>query len=477
MQTDSQPQNSKPLPRRKKGVKMTPVMWLLLAAFLLAALLTAALTFMVVREYVISTGGPLADLPFFKPAQTQAPALNSSAPLQPSSGPTPEPWNGSERVNILVMGLDYRDWEGGGPSRTDTMILFTIDPVTHSAGMLSIPRDLWVNIPGFDYGKINTAYYLGELYQLEGGGPGLAMKTVENLLGIQINYYAQVDFAAFEKLVDLIGGIDLDISEEISVDPIGPNNTVVLDPGTHHVDGAVALAYARNRDTIGSDFDRSQRQQQVILAIRKRVLDFNMMTEMVRRAPQIYQELAAGIHTNLSLDDAIRLGWLAAQIPSEGIKKSAIGPNEVTISVSPDGLDILLPDTDAIRALRDDLFTASGPIKPQAQATAVVDVEALAAQENARISVLNATKTVGLAANTTDFLQANGVTVAETGNAQEIAEKTAIIDYSGKPYTTQLLVKIMKLDPSQIYSRYDPNSQVDIAILLGNDWVDKLPSP
>lgn len=96
----------------------------------------------------------------------------------------PPPWDGASRVTILVIGLDYRDWiTEQTASRSDTMILLTIDPVTKTAGMLSIPRDMWVNIPGFSYNKINTAFYLGELYHLPGGGPGMAMKTAENFLG------------------------------------------------------------------------------------------------------------------------------------------------------------------------------------------------------------------------------------------------------------------------------------------------------
>ena len=116
------------------------------------------------------------------------------------------------------MGLDYRDWVSGeGPSRTDTMILFSLDPLTLTAGMLNIPRDLWVNIPGYGYGKINTAYYLGEANQLPGGGTGLAVKTVEQFLGVPINYYAQIDFSAFERFIDLIGGIELNIEHEIKI--------------------------------------------------------------------------------------------------------------------------------------------------------------------------------------------------------------------------------------------------------------------
>ena len=104
-------------------------------------------------------------------------------PVGEAGFPMPEPWDGISRVNLLFMGLDFRDWEAGEIPRTDTMILFTLDPLNRTAGIVSIPRDLWVNVPGFDYYKINTAYYLGEAYKMPGGGPETARKTVEELLG------------------------------------------------------------------------------------------------------------------------------------------------------------------------------------------------------------------------------------------------------------------------------------------------------
>jgi hypothetical protein len=161
-------------------------------------------------------------------------------------------------------------------------------------------------------------------------------------------------------------------------------------------------------------------------------------------------------------------------VPREAIHQGAIGPDQVTISVSPDGLDILLPDTDLIRQLRDELFTATGPVKPVITAT---ELKELVKAEAARISVLNATYTIGLAAETTEFLTANGVNVAETGNAQKITSQTSIIDYSGKPNTTQFILQVMQLDASHIYSQYDPNSNVDIVILLGEDWAQTNPMP
>lgn len=185
-------------------------------------------------------------------------ALDINGTPAPTPMPTqsvdtaPQPWDGASRVTVLVMGLDYRDWEAGdGPPRTDTMILLTIDPLTKTAGILNVPRDLWVNIPGFDYGRINTAYPLGIAYDVPGGGPQQAMDTVESLLGVPIDYYAIIDFGAFEKFIDELGGINVTVSSDISVDPIGKGNTVYLKPGNYLLNGPTALAYARARHTDG----------------------------------------------------------------------------------------------------------------------------------------------------------------------------------------------------------------------------------
>jgi LCP family protein required for cell wall assembly len=148
------------------------------------------------------------------------------------------------------------------------MILFTVDPQTKTAGMLSIPRDLWVNIPGFGFSRINTAYASGEGNQLPGGGPGLAMKTVEQVIGVPIQYYGQIDFHAFEEAIDAIGGLYICIPEKVRIDPIGDKKPRNLKPGCQNLWGYEVLAYARNRYTQEGDVDRSKRQQLVIMALR-----------------------------------------------------------------------------------------------------------------------------------------------------------------------------------------------------------------
>jgi polyisoprenyl-teichoic acid--peptidoglycan teichoic acid transferase len=466
--------------RRRRTLQFTPLMWALLVVFMIAACITAYLTFAAVREVVsaqfkprevpevsLSGGTPEAAVPIS--------LLSINTPLQPATGPTPQAWDGANRVTVLLMGLDFRDWEGEGPSRTDTMMLFTLDPVSRTAGMLSIPRDLWVFIPEFGYGKINTAHYLGDMYDIPGGGPGLAMQTVEQFLGVPINYYVRLDFSAFERFIDQIGGVEINVPEEITVDPLGPGNTVTLEPGLQVLDGPTALAYARNRDTAGGDFDRAQRQQQVILAIRSRILNLEMLPTLIEDAPEMYQELASGIMTNLTIQEIIQLAWLAQQIPEDNIRSGAIGPNEVTFSVSPDGLDILQPDPDAIRKVRDQVFAINSAIGPTAAAGG--NPQELALAENPRISVLNATNQPGLAAETSDFLKSKELNITLTGNATEISPGTVIIDYTGKPYTVQYLVDLMGIQSDNIYSRYDPNSEIDVAILLGEDWAANNPMP
>ncbi|MGB9898859.1 LCP family protein, partial [Thermanaerothrix sp.] len=238
-------------PRRFHLDRLTLIV---LIVFIILAMVTGWTAFSLARNLFRSwTMTNLGGVPV-GPTAAGTPGAAANIPLnQPlqENGPAPEPWDGKSRVTVLVMGLDYRDWEAGETPRTDTMMLLTLDPLTRTAGMLSIPRDMWVNIPGFDYGKINTAYFLGETYKLPGGGPGLAVETVRQFLGVPINYYAQIDFYAFERFIDEIGGVKLRIQEPITLYPTGNRPKVHLEPGVYSVGGDLALAYARNRYTEG----------------------------------------------------------------------------------------------------------------------------------------------------------------------------------------------------------------------------------
>jgi len=458
--------------------------------FLVVAIAGAFFAFRVVKGLVASW--EITDLPgvAIKPGEpTPVPgageASESSDPVSEGSqapqvaGPTPEPWDGASRVNVLVMGLDYNDWRAGeGPPRTDTMILFTIDPVKKTAGILSIPRDLWVSVPGYGYYKINQAYQLGEVNKLPGGGPELAMKTVQHLLGVPIQYYAQVDFHAFVRFIDEIGGVKIDIPKKIKIDLMyDEKGEFKLEAGVQTLPGEYALAYARSRHTSGGDFDRALRQQQVIIAIRDRFLQYDLLPTLITKAPVLYEELSSGINSNLTFDEAFQLGWLAIQIPVEEIRKGIIGTEHVNFGKSPEGLDVLKPLSDQIRLLRDDVFgitaESASPVIAQGK-----DNVQLMAEEGANLSLLNGTLTPGLAGRTEEYLKGLGANVLLVGDAETKPQVyTSIYDYTGNPYTVQYFVELMNISEYRIFFKYNPESDVDVAIILGDDWIGNNPMP
>jgi LCP family protein required for cell wall assembly len=461
---------------------ITPLKVGLVTLFIIAAMFAAYAAY--TKSYGFFLSFNIAKIPGLAIISTPTIAANqdgtpAATPLPTqSSGPAPQPWDGASRVTVLVMGLDYRDWlAADGPPRTDTMILLTIDPLTKTAGMLNIPRDLWVNIPGYDYGRINTAYPLGITWDdPSGGGPGLAMKTVQQLLGVPINYYAIIDFSAFEKFIDDLGGINMTVTQEIAIDPIGKANTVDLKPGNYLFNGSTALAYARARHTEGGDFDRAARQQQVILAIKDRIIDLGP-AKLVTRVPEIYQEIAAGIHTNLSLDDAIKLGWLVLEIPTENVVKGAIAQDAVMMAslTGSDGTrqDVLIPVPDQVQLIRDQVFASTNMASPGlSQGDSRANMEA----EGASIVVSNGSYAEGLAAKTQAYLQSQGAKVIGTQNS-DYTTYTRLIDYTGKPYTDRYLVDLMKITRYSIELQYNPDSQVDVLVILGDDWAGNNPMP
>ncbi len=386
--------------------------------------------------------------------------------------PTPEPWDGTSRVNVLIMGLDYRDWEAGETPRTDTMMILTLDPLNKTAGMVSIPRDLWVSIPGFYHGKINTAYYLGEIYKLPGGGPALAAQTVEELLGVPIHYYAQVDFQAFVDFINHIDGVRLTFDEPMVLDRRGKWNTVTIEPGVITLSGEYALAYVRARKTEGGDFDRSRRQQELIMAVRDRIHEFNMMPKLVARAPEIYNDLSAGINTNMSLNEAIRLGWSVLELDRDAISQFVISNEYVTLVKSPDGLDILKPIPDKIRLLRDEAFGnggALGPVRGE-------DILGGVTEEGARVAVWNGSYQDGMAARTATWLRDKGFNVVEE-TSTNYTVTTQIYVYQGKPYALRWLAETMGVSSVNIYQQNDPNANYDLVVILGDDWVGQNPIP
>ena len=401
---------------------------------------------------------------------------NLAPPVEIPESNLPPAWDGASRVNILIIGLDYRDWEAGtGAPRSDTMILLTIDPLAKTAGMLSIPRDMWVNIPGFGYSRINTAYSSGEGNQLPGGGPELARKTVEQFIGVPVQYYAQVDFYTFVEFIDLIGGIEVYNDEDLRLDPVGEGKDKIRMTccGMRHMNGEKALAYVRYRKGDEGDVARARRQQKAILAIRDKVLSPENFPVLLGKARQFYEEFSAGIKTNMPFDTALQLGVLARDIPLESIEQGVIDYSMVALDntvLGGENASILKPLPDKIRILRDEIFTSGGPLSPLA---AQNDPNALMRADAARVRLLNGSFTPALEVNTGNYFLAQGMAVTEVGPADRAYDRTTIILYSGKLYTLKYLQSVFGVDSSsQILIRPDPTSTVDVEVRLGNDWAN-----
>ena len=389
----------------------------------------------------------------------------------------PPAWDGASRITVLIIGLDARDVNESAP-RSDTMILLTIDPLTKTAGMLSIPRDMWVNIPGFGYSRINTAYSSGEGNKLPGGGPELARKTVEQFIGVPVQYYAQVDFNTFVQFIDRIGGIDIYNDEELRLDPIGPGQKIILTCcGIRHLGGIKALAYARHRKGDEGDFGRARRQQKVIIAIRDKVLDPAIFPTLISQADELYNEFSSGIRTNMPLDTAIQLAVLAKDIPVSSIEQGRIDTTMVAFdNVILGGQDasVMKPLPDKIRILRDEIFTTAGATSPLAQG----DPTALMQADAARVRLLNGTFSPNLEVNTGNYFIAQGMAVTEVGPADRAYDRTVIVLYSPKLYTLKYLQSVFGISSStQILIQPDPGATVDVEVRLGNDWANNNPIP
>ena len=381
----------------------------------------------------------------------------------------PEAASIEERINILVMGLDRRvDEPAGNPTRTDTMFVVTVDPYSKTAGVFSIPRDLWVEIPdgegGYFKERINVAYEYGPLKNYPGGGPGLAIATVEHNFDMKIDHYVVLDFVGFMELVDEVGGIDVDVKEAIW-DPSYCNTTdcsdfqqVYFEPGLQHMDGELALQYVRIR--YGSnDLDRIERQQDVIRA----TLDAALSAEMLipNRAVSIYDKFQDAVDTDVSAFKVPGLALLAQDIPPENIVNISLA-SAVQGGFAGDAA-VLFPIWDQIEVLKAQLFF-DGELRSEA----------------AFVEVQNGTQTPGLATSVMDYLTKQGfpetdLTIANTTDGVD-HQQTLIYDLAGKPYTAKKLATWLGLPTSRVQEvRADtvsvpvPESAADIVVVLGND--------
>jgi LCP family protein required for cell wall assembly len=331
--------------------------------------------------------------------------------------------------------------------------------------MLSIPRDLWVSIPGHSEGRINTAHFYGEADDYPGGGPALAKKTVQYALGIPIHYYVRVNFDGFVKVVDAINGITINVEEAIHDDryPDGTYGYMTIDipAGEQLMDGQTALQYARARHG-GSDFQRARRQQQVLKAIRDKVMRLDIP---LTKIPEMLRIVGDSVRTDLSLSDMYALAKVGREVDVEGIRSAVIDETLTTPQTTPDGAQVLIPDRSLMREVVKDLFGGPAPTS-----VANLTEAQLIAQEGAQIEVQNGTLTPGLAQRTAEELTSLGYAVVSFSNADRADyASSVIVDYAGKTGTVSLLAQRFNIADANIRRESDGPSGIDVRLILGQD--------
>jgi len=368
---------------------------------------------------------------------------------------------GDDRINILAMGMGGANHPGG--QLTDSMMVISINPKDKSLAMLSIPRDLYVPIADHKVSsKINEVYNLGER-EKKGNGPALVKKTVGNILDLPIHYYVTVDFKAFEKAINILGGLDLYVDRAIS-DPLYPADDMVhyspfyIKAGQQHLDGATALKYSRSRET-SSDFDRAARQQKVLKAAKEKALKLGFLANP-KKVIDLSATVSDNVRTDLSPGEVKTLLGIVKDIPGDKIisKVLADGNGGALVSDSSTGTYYLKPKDgtfDEIKQIAHEIFTDPN-----------------LAEESAKIEVLNGSNQSGLAAKLAVSLRSYGYQVINVDSTDEQYKKTLIYDHSkgAKKTTLQFLKTRLQSDVIEKAAAADAQPSPDITIIIGDDY-------
>lgn len=391
----------------------------------------------------------------------QAAAVVPTATSAPAVTPTPAP------INVLLLGTDERPDEGG-PMRTDTMILLSLDPSGRTLGMLSLPRDLWVPIPGQNMtAKINTAYTLGQQNKYPGGGPQLAKDTVSSFIGRPVDYYVRVNFDGFREIIDLIGGVDLNVPYTIHDEEYPTENygveTFDLAAGLQHLDGETALKYARTRHG-DSDYSRARRQQDIIRAVANKVLNAGMIPQLLSKAPQLLVSAQNTVQTDIPIPTGVEMAKLVDSSSMREIRQLVLDSHYGEETYSSDGQWILMPDRSQVRVALEQFFS------PAAAAVAAANGGPL------RVEVLNGTSQAGVAAATAELLKAQGWDVVSVGDAdRKDYAQTIVINYAAPAASVQKISTDLSLEPNlATLNGLTARSAVDLRIVVGSDLLPRL---
>jgi LCP family protein required for cell wall assembly len=423
---------------------------------------------------VITMGGLLFSQGYLKLHSVFKGGTGTAAALNPNVSPELLKGEGSGRVNILLLG------RGGGnhdaPDLTDTMMLASVDPINHTSTLVSLPRDLWVNVPKQGVMKLNAAWEAGEFKYLgkttAGSTDPKAIKagfdtvdqTVHDVLGIDVNYNMLVDFQAFQQAVDTVGGVNVNVPSDL-VDPTmaweNGNNPVLAKAGVQNFDGGKALRYVRSRETT-SDFARAERQRAMLVALKSKVVSLGTLSNPVKISG-LLSSFGNNVQTDLSLRNAQRLYKLTKNIsdPDTASIGLADGANQYVATGNINGQAVVLPKAGLFNYGAIQQFVRSQLKDP------------FIVREKAKVVVLNGTAIPGLAAAKAAELETYGYNVTGSGNTPSSGwTQTRLIDLSHgkKKYTKHYLEKRLGVTSSTVL----PDNSIqangaDFVIIIGSD--------
>lgn len=399
---------------------------------------------------------------------------DSALALQKDVDPTLLKGEGSGRVNVLVLG------KGGpgqtAPDLTDTIIVASINPIGKEAALLSIPRDLYVKIPGDGSNKINAAYAYGKNKVLAQSKPSSATnklaedaglkaieEVVEQSMGIPIHYYVMIDFEGFKQAIDTVGGIDVNAPASL-YEPMlinGKPYTLNVKPGVQHFDGLKALAYARSRFTSArGDFDRSERQRLIIIALKDKILSLGTLANPVK-INELLSTFGTHIQSNLSTDEVMRLYAIGKEIPSASISSIGLAdpPNNYVHTANIGGLSVVVPKA-GVNNFSEIQSYVRNTLK-----------DGFIKQENASIAILNGTNIEGKATARANELKSYGYNVIIVGDSPVKGNaKTILVDRTGnKKYTKHYLEQRLGVTAvNQMPSDLIPTNNADFVIIVGS---------
>jgi LCP family protein required for cell wall assembly len=401
------------------------------------------------------------------PTSTASPTPTSPATATWTSTPEPSPSPAMSPTpvattelteDVLTILLIGGDGNYALDMNTDTLIVAVVDRSTKQVSLLSIPRDLWVHIPTYGWGRINIAHRIGARSKYpEGGGPGLLMRTIEENLGIPIDHWARIGYEGFARAVDELGGVDMVVACRVNLRYQPPGSAdeqeMILSPGIHHLDGDTALRYVRTRrgDT---DFERAQRQQQFLKAVWYQFKS----PETVLRIPGLWTAMKGAFATDLKLGDILALAPVALELEPQRVRSLAIGRGQVGSWTTPAGARVLLPIPERIQEVVARLYA------PPSTNDATVN-------KVARIEVQNGTGRAQLASIAADRLRWEGFNIVGTGSADRTDYRiTQIIVFNDQSEALARLTRLLQVKPAKVIQQPDPGQPVDLRVILGNDY-------